>query len=488
MCLDVALGALARVDALADRGVLGRQAERVEALRMEDVHAVARAEARDDVADRVHEHVPHVQRPGGVREHLEDVALRLLTGLVRDLERLRVRPDALPLLPRSRLRRTVHRLSHSSREQKSLSRERLHGNVRGVRRARSLVYARSCSHEPKTVPGKIQRCSSSSRCPPASSTASSRSVECRASELAERFGTPLVVYCEETLRAQARALRAAAGADGRVFYGTKAFANVAVLRLLREEGIGADVASAGELAFARAAGLAGAELVVHGNNKDEALLRAAAGEGAPVVLDAADEAELAAAAGVARVLVRVTLGVDADTHEAIVTGHHGSKFGLPPERGAERSWRTRSSAASTSLGLHVHVGLAAPRLHRAGGDDPAARRRSRPVPRRARLGGARRRPRRRLRHPPPPDEDDVPEAAELAAAAVAPPRASVRGGRARGAGRLARARALARRPSRRHALPRRRGEAARRSGPGWRSTAGCPTTRVRSSTTRATRR
>ena len=101
----------------------------------------------------------------------------------------------------------------------------------------------------------------------------------RASELAERFGTPLVVYCEETLRARARALRAAAGADGKVFFGTKAFANVAVLRLLREEGAGADVASSGELAYARAAGLSGAEIVVHGNNKSAALSSEISGDG-----------------------------------------------------------------------------------------------------------------------------------------------------------------------------------------------------------------
>jgi diaminopimelate decarboxylase len=180
-----------------------------------------------------------------------------------------------------------------------------------------------------------------------------------AAELAERFGTPLVVYCEETLRAQARAVTAAVGEDGRVFYGTKAFPNVAVLRLLLEEGIGADVASAGELAFARAAGLSGAELVVHGNNKDEALLRDAAAERAPVVLDGADELELAAGAGVERVLVRVTLGVDADTHEAIVTGHHGSKFGLPP---AEAKAAVSDGLARDLhvLGLHVHVGSQLP--------------------------------------------------------------------------------------------------------------------------------
>ena len=176
-----------------------------------------------------------------------------------------------------------------------------------------------------------------------------------AEALAEEHGTPLVVLCEETVRANARALRAALGHDGRVFFGTKAFPNVALLRLLDEEGIGADVASEGELAFARRAGLDGERLVVHGNNKDEAFLRGAAASGAPVVLDAADEAGLAAAAGVARVLVRITLGVDADTHEAIRTGHHGSKFGLPPTQ-ARTVVAEALDLGLDVLGVHVHVG------------------------------------------------------------------------------------------------------------------------------------
>jgi diaminopimelate decarboxylase len=179
------------------------------------------------------------------------------------------------------------------------------------------------------------------------------------SELAERFGTPLVVYCEQTLRSRARALSAAVGDRGRVFYGTKAFPNVAMLRVLREEGIGADVAAVGELAFARAAGLGGADLVVHGNNKDGELLRQAAAEKAPVVLDAPDEAALAADAGVEHVLVRVTLGVDADTHEAVVTGHHGSKFGLPPEQ-ALTALADALERGLEVLGLHVHVGSQLP--------------------------------------------------------------------------------------------------------------------------------
>jgi diaminopimelate decarboxylase len=175
-----------------------------------------------------------------------------------------------------------------------------------------------------------------------------------AARLAEEHGTPLLVLCEETVRERARALRAATG-DGRVVFGTKALPNVALLRLLREEGIGADVASAGELAFARAAGLGGDELVVHGNNKDEAFLREAALLGAPVVLDAPDEAALADAAGVTEALVRVTLGVDADTHEAIRTGHHGSKFGLPPDQ-ARTVVADALDRGLDVLGVHVHVG------------------------------------------------------------------------------------------------------------------------------------
>jgi diaminopimelate decarboxylase len=175
-----------------------------------------------------------------------------------------------------------------------------------------------------------------------------------AAQLAEEHGTPLLVVCEETVRERACAVREAVG-DGRVFFGTKAFPNVALLRLLQEEGIGADVASAGELAYAGAAGLHGDELVIHGNNKDLPFLAEAGRLGSPVVLDAPDEAELAAAAGVEQALVRVTLGVDADTHEAIRTGHHGSKFGLPPDQ-ARALVADALERGLDVLGVHVHVG------------------------------------------------------------------------------------------------------------------------------------
>ncbi|HET9507192.1 MAG TPA: alanine racemase, partial [Gaiellaceae bacterium] len=177
----------------------------------------------------------------------------------------------------------------------------------------------------------------------------------RASDLAARFGTPLVVYCEETLRERARRFRRAAP-GALVVYGAKAFPNVAVLRVLAAEGLGADVSTLGELAFARRAGIPGDRLVVHGNNKSDEELRAAAdAEAALVVLDALDEVDRAAAARVRRVLVRVTSGIEADTHEAIRTGYHGSKFGLPPEDAVE-ALRRASAAGLDAAGFHVHIG------------------------------------------------------------------------------------------------------------------------------------
>jgi diaminopimelate decarboxylase len=180
----------------------------------------------------------------------------------------------------------------------------------------------------------------------------------RATELAERFGTPLVVYSEAALRERARLFRRALP-DALVVYGTKAFPNVAVMRVLAEEGLGADVSTLGELAFARRAGVEDDLLFMHGNNKSDEELRAAAIARARVVLDAPDEPERALAAGVARVLVRVTPGVEAETHEAIRTGHDGSKFGLDAETALEVIREAQELGLAVE-GLHVHVGSQLP--------------------------------------------------------------------------------------------------------------------------------
>jgi diaminopimelate decarboxylase len=139
-------------------------------------------------------------------------------------------------------------------------------------------------------------------------------------------------------------------------YGTKAFPNVALLRLFAEEGLGADVSTLGELEFALRAGVPANQLVVHGNNKSDAELARAAEAGAAfVVLDALNEIARAAAAGVRRVLVRVTPGIEAETHEAIRTAHHGSKFGLPPADARTAIDQAREAGLDVA-GLHVHLG------------------------------------------------------------------------------------------------------------------------------------
>jgi diaminopimelate decarboxylase len=175
-----------------------------------------------------------------------------------------------------------------------------------------------------------------------------------ASRLAAEHGTPVVVYCEETIRVQARAYRAAAP-DALVVYGTKAFANVALLRILAEEGVGADVSTLGELEVAGRAGIPGDRILFHGNNKSDEELRGAAAAGATVVLDAPDEPARAAAAGVRRALVRLTPGVEAVTHQSIQTAHDESKFGLAADPALTVISEARTLGIDVA-GVHFHVG------------------------------------------------------------------------------------------------------------------------------------
>jgi diaminopimelate decarboxylase len=174
-------------------------------------------------------------------------------------------------------------------------------------------------------------------------------------ELAEEYGTPLVVYCEATIRSAARAWRRGAG-EGTVVYGTKAFPNVALMRILSEEGVGADVSTLGELRYAQAAEVPASRLVVHGNNKSDEELRAAAEADAwLVVMDEPGEVDRCVESGVRRVLLRVTPGIEAGAHAAIQTGQIGSKFGVAPEDAADVIRRAEASGLEM-LGLHVHLG------------------------------------------------------------------------------------------------------------------------------------
>ncbi|MGH1562257.1 diaminopimelate decarboxylase [Mumia sp. DW29H23] len=184
-----------------------------------------------------------------------------------------------------------------------------------------------------------------------------------ASALAAEFGTPLYVVDEDDLRARARAFRDAfAGWD--VYYAAKAFLCTAVARWITEEGLRMDVCTGGELAVALRAGVPPANLGLHGNNKSVAEIRRALEVGVgKIIVDSLLEvdrvATIAAELGVtARVMVRVTAGVEAHTHEYIATAHEDQKFGLSITEGdafeAVRQVLARPSLEL--LGLHSHIG------------------------------------------------------------------------------------------------------------------------------------
>jgi diaminopimelate decarboxylase len=185
---------------------------------------------------------------------------------------------------------------------------------------------------------------------------------CHLGALAEEHGTPLFVYDEDHLRVRCREAVAAFG-DG-VAYATKAFLCRAMAALAHEEGMHLDVATGGELHVAQAAGVPAERLVLHGNNKStEELRRARAAGVGRVVVDSFDEIDrldaLHEADGlVPRVLLRVTPGVEAHTHEFVRTGQEDSKFGFTLSTGAaaEAVERAGRSSSVELVGLHMHIG------------------------------------------------------------------------------------------------------------------------------------
>jgi len=182
-------------------------------------------------------------------------------------------------------------------------------------------------------------------------------------ELAAEHGTPALFLDEHDLRARARAY-ADAFADADVYYAGKAFLCTAVVRWINDEGLGLDVCTGGELAVALAAAFPPRRITLHGSNKsvDELRRAVAAGIG-HVVVDSFAEidrlAAIAAEAGVIQpVLVRVTVGVEAHTHEFIATAHEDQKFGFSLRDGAaEQAAAAVIDAGSLRLsGLHSHIG------------------------------------------------------------------------------------------------------------------------------------
>ncbi|MCB5281790.1 MULTISPECIES: diaminopimelate decarboxylase [unclassified Arthrobacter] len=199
------------------------------------------------------------------------------------------------------------------------------------------------------------------------------------SELQREFGTPLFVLSESDFRARARAFSDAfnnafadicGGVD--VYYAGKSFLCTAVVRWVEEEGLRLDTASGGELAVAARAGIPGADVALHGNNKSDAEIhRALDMKLGRIVIDSLAEldrvAKIADARGeTAKVMLRLTPGVHAHTHEFIATAHEDQKFGLSmagdsTEQAGLSAAEEAVAAASgypgiELLGLHCHIG------------------------------------------------------------------------------------------------------------------------------------
>ncbi|WP_319451155.1 MULTISPECIES: diaminopimelate decarboxylase [unclassified Mycobacterium] len=182
--------------------------------------------------------------------------------------------------------------------------------------------------------------------------------------LAEQYGTPLFVIDEDDFRSRCRDIAAAFGGGEYVRYAAKAFLCSEVARWIDQESLALDVCSGGELAVALHADFPPERIALHGNNKSVDELTAAVNAGVGhVVLDSTIEIErldaIAGNAGVVQdVLVRVTVGVEAHTHEFISTAHEDQKFGLSLASGAAMDAVRRVFATDhlRLVGLHSHIG------------------------------------------------------------------------------------------------------------------------------------
>ena len=190
-------------------------------------------------------------------------------------------------------------------------------------------------------------------------------------ELAEEFGTPLYLFDEVTLRRKCREFEEQFGKyypDTLVIYASKAFLNRALALIFREEGLGLDVVSGGELSIAHSVDFPLDKVYFHGNNKTLEELNLALDWGVGrIVVDNFYELELLSKLVKERgmrqdILLRLTPGVDPHTHQYTTTGTTESKFGFPLTTGqAEQAVRQAMSASNLNLlGLHFHLGSPVP--------------------------------------------------------------------------------------------------------------------------------
>jgi diaminopimelate decarboxylase len=185
---------------------------------------------------------------------------------------------------------------------------------------------------------------------------------CALADVAAEFGTPAFVIDERGLRDTAREYVEAfttRHARTDVHFASKAMPCAPVIRMLAEEGLGCDVASGGELAIALAGGADPAHVLLHGNAKTDADLRAAVDAGVGmIVIDGPDDVDRLAriAPPRQRVLLRVNPAVPGVTHAAMDTGSPEAKFGVPLDQAPALLERIAATAGLDLLGLHVHIG------------------------------------------------------------------------------------------------------------------------------------
>jgi diaminopimelate decarboxylase len=178
--------------------------------------------------------------------------------------------------------------------------------------------------------------------------------------LAKEFGTPLYVTSESRLRNNIRAYHSAFP-DADKYFAVKANGNLTLLRILAEEGAGADVFSRGELNLAGLAGIPKDKILFNGNSKSQRDHEAALEAGVRISVDSREELEALSNAAVgldtwAEVMFRINPDVSAKTHPKIATGLKTSKFGIPAERVAETYLKAMDMPSIEPVGLHCHIG------------------------------------------------------------------------------------------------------------------------------------
>ncbi len=190
---------------------------------------------------------------------------------------------------------------------------------------------------------------------------------CDVTLLVERFGSPLYILDEETLRSACRQYRDAFKryypGESLVLYASKAWSCLAVFAIVASEGLGLDVVSGGELYTALQAGVSRNTIYLHGNNKSRQELQLAIDSSTTIVVDnwlelqtLAELTQEQATQSPVRVMVRFTPGIECHTHEYIRTGHLDSKFGFDPNQLDEVFRFLSQQSGLNCIGLHAHIG------------------------------------------------------------------------------------------------------------------------------------